>query len=213
MGTPILSPRSQFPYCSLWFTYQIPAEDIKEKINCSLLFKVLKLRSTPGMILELIFTNLVNITQAISGKKKNYVSPTLKWQEKTKQGSKSQWPSRCKESLSSLYLYHQREDSRKKHSPEPGLGKRRKVDFLSSSILSGNGQTNPHRDISWWRCHLESSYRCVSHTEKELTKKTVSLGVILWKTGNIYKYKATWTPKKWACLLEGHNCAIQQQEE
>lgn len=131
------------------------------------------------------------------GGKKNYVSPTLKWQEKTKQGSKSQWSSKCKESLSSPFLHHQRKDSRKKHRPQskPWQGKRRKPDSLISSILSGNGQPNPDRDLSWWRCHLEASYRCVSHMEKELIKKTVSLGVILWKLGDVYKCKATWTPK------------------
>lgn len=54
-----------------------------EKINCSLLFKVLKLRSTPGTILELIFTNLVKSTQDISGGKK--ITCPQPWNDKRKQ--------------------------------------------------------------------------------------------------------------------------------
>lgn len=55
---------------------------------------------------------------------------------------------------------------------------------------------------------LEASYRCVSHTGKELIKETVSLEVIFLKTGEVQICKATR-----ACLLLGHKHATQQQEE
>lgn len=50
------------------------------------MFKVLKLRSTPGTILELIFTNFVNITQDISGGKKLRVpNPEMTRENKTRE--------------------------------------------------------------------------------------------------------------------------------
>lgn len=58
-GTTVLSPTSPFLYCSLWLKYQIPAEDIKEKCNCSLLFK--ENASTKKHSMHESRTNLVNI--------------------------------------------------------------------------------------------------------------------------------------------------------
>jgi len=61
----------------------------------------------------------------------------------------------------------------------PDREKRGKPDSLMSSILCSNGEPDPDRDISWSRCHLEASHRCVSHMEKEMREQTASLGVIL----------------------------------
>lgn len=120
--------------------------------------------------------------------KKN-VSPTLKWQQKVKQGAKANGLADVK-TICHHCTWTSKGSTRKKHNPEPGKGK---PDSLISSVRSG--QPNADSDISQWRRHLEASYGCVSHIGKKMIKETVSFLVILLKLGDVCKCKATWTPR------------------
>lgn len=87
----------------------------------------------------------------------------------------------------------------KKHNPGPGQVKRGKPGSLISSKSVWYWSqiptvTSPAEGAIW------RSVTGVYHIWKKNWKKTVSLGIILWKIGDVYKCKATWTPKnKNAC--------------
>lgn len=93
-GTAILSSRSQFLYRSLRLTDQIPAEGIKEKFNCSLLFKENAQTKKHSRHKSRIHPHKLGQHQTCYEWKKNCV-PNPEMAKETKTGSKSQWSSIC----------------------------------------------------------------------------------------------------------------------